>query len=138
MDDHELAAKLLQDHFTATAALIALFLALVSGCVPAGRRDLQFEDAYATALRACIALAPENVKDLGVVAPDEVAFWFRKARLQSSMTFWNPRGRDWIAAQPPHALDSIESACDIQLVLEAKREREVEAPYPVPLEQHAR
>ena len=26
MDDHELAAKLLQDHFTATAALIALML----------------------------------------------------------------------------------------------------------------
>jgi hypothetical protein len=26
MDDHDLAAKLLQDHFTATAALIALML----------------------------------------------------------------------------------------------------------------
>jgi hypothetical protein len=26
MDDHQLAAKLLQDHFTATAALIALML----------------------------------------------------------------------------------------------------------------
>lgn len=26
MDDHELAAKLLQDHFTATAALIAIML----------------------------------------------------------------------------------------------------------------
>jgi hypothetical protein len=87
VDDRDLASDPLQNHFTATAALVALVLILSSGCVPANRPDTEFANAYATALRMCVALAPENRNELGTVDPDELSYWFHKTRFEASRTF---------------------------------------------------
>jgi len=106
---------------------------LILVTVLARSENAAFDDAYATAMRLCVALAPQNTDQLGDVVPDETAFWFRAARLKASTTFWNPEGRAWLRGRRPGATDSIESACDVQLLREAEQQREVEAPYPADL-----
>ena len=88
-----------------------------------------FEGAYADAIKFCIALAPGNEKDLGLVDPDVVAFSFRAARLQASKTFWNDRGRKWLREHTPEAIDSDEAACSNQLWREAKTEAEADVAF---------
>jgi hypothetical protein len=107
---------------------------LIIVAMMAGSRNAEFDDAYATAMKLCVALAPENASELGDIVPGEVAFWFRSARLKASTTFWNDAGRKWLSEQPPEALDSNEEACARQLVREAEQEAEVETVYPPSLD----
>ena len=102
--------------------MIAIQLLLFAAVASESRSE--FPAAYTEAIKLCVALAPGNEKDLGTVDPDDVAFWFRAARLEASKTFWNDAGRKWLREHRPEAIDSDEAACSNQLSREAEKETE--------------
>ena len=78
MDDHDLAVKLLQDHFTATAALIALMLKNLPDGVRTRTLDAVRDDTGKVELRTWVE---SNETELVLVRADgSEALWLPRTK----------------------------------------------------------
>jgi len=97
--------------------LLQIVFAVASFAAPSGAPV--FDAVFSDALSKCAALAPENRSALGNVDPEEVAFWFKSARLEASRTFWSAKGEAYLRQRLSTESRPIEQACIRQLLVEA-------------------
>ena len=102
----------------------AFLLALVSAA-----HANSFESALSQAVKSCTALAPGHESELGNVNPDEVNYWFEKARFEASHSLWSDKGITFLERQLRASTDELRTICIRQLLAEARAKDEVPPDY---------
>jgi hypothetical protein len=99
-------------------------LALLVFLLPPHARANSLDGKYSEAVELCASLAPVHESELGN-DPDEVAWWYRGARLRISTAFWNRFGIAYLERRLRSADEDMEKVCAQQLLAEARARKEM-------------